>query len=37
MWVLMYGALFEAFGVPGERYVGGGADVLSIPWPSEWE
>ena len=33
MWVLMYGAYFEAFGAPGQRYVGGGADVLSIPWP----
>jgi hypothetical protein len=33
MWVLIYGAYFEAFGEPGQRYVGGGADVLSIPWP----
>jgi hypothetical protein len=33
MWVLVYGAYFEAFGEPGERLVGGGADVLSIPWP----
>jgi hypothetical protein len=33
MWVLIYGAYFEAFGSPGQRYVGGGADVLSIPWP----
>jgi hypothetical protein len=33
MWVLIYGAYFEAFGAPGQRYVGGGADVLSIPWP----
>ena len=33
MWVLMFGAYFEAFGQPGERYVGGGADALSIPWP----
>ena len=31
MWVLIYGAYFEAFGAPGQRYVGGGADVLSIP------
>jgi hypothetical protein len=34
MWVLIYGAYFEAFGEAGERYVGGGADVLSIPWPN---
>ncbi len=33
MWVLTYGAYFEAFGAPGQRYVGGGADTLSIPWP----
>jgi hypothetical protein len=33
MWVLIYGAYFEAFGEPGEKFVGGGADVLSIPWP----
>lgn len=35
MWVLIYGAYFEAFGAPGQRYVGGGADVLSIPWPED--
>lgn len=34
MWVLSYGAYFEAFGAPGQKYVGGGADVLSIPWPT---
>jgi hypothetical protein len=34
MWVLIYGAYFEAFGRPGERFVGDGADVLSIPWPN---
>lgn len=33
MWVLIYGAYYDAFGEPGQRYVGGGADVLSIPWP----
>ena len=33
MRVLIYGAYFEAFGQAGERYVGRGADVLSIPWP----
>ena len=32
-WVLTYGAYFDSFGAPGARYVGGGADVLSIPWP----
>ena len=35
MLVLIYGAYFEAFGAPGQRYVGGGADVLSIPWPQD--
>lgn len=35
MWVLTYGAYFDAFSEPGRRYVGGGADVLSIPWPEE--
>jgi hypothetical protein len=34
-WILTYGAYFDAFGGPGERYVGGGADVISIPWPEE--
>ena len=34
MRVLTYGAYFEAFGEPGQRFVGGGADVLSIPWPT---
>jgi len=34
-WVLTYGAYFDSFGAPGERYVGGGADVLSIPWPDK--
>jgi len=33
MWVLLFGAYFEAFGEPGKKYVGNGADVLSIPWP----
>ena len=33
MWVLTYGAYFEAFGGPGQKYVGGGAESLSIPWP----
>jgi len=35
MWVLTYGAYFEAFGAPGQKYVGGGADTLSIPWPED--
>lgn len=33
MQVLMYGAYFEAFHSEGERYVGGGADVVYTPWP----
>jgi len=31
--VLGYGAYFSAFYLPFEQYVGGGADVLSVPWP----
>ncbi|MEP7341527.1 MAG: hypothetical protein ABI977_27595 [Acidobacteriota bacterium] len=31
--VLLYGAYFQAFKEPFEQDVGGGADVLSIPWP----
>ncbi len=33
MQVLMYGAYYEAFHPPGAQYVGGGADVLTVPWP----
>jgi len=33
MWVLLFGGYYEAFGEPGKKYVGNGADVLSIPWP----
>lgn len=33
MQVLMYGAYFDAFHPVGERYVGGGADVIFTPWP----
>ncbi len=33
MQVLMYGAYFDAFHPEGERYVGGGADVISTAWP----
>lgn len=35
MWILTFGAYYEAFGGPGEKYVGGGADILSIPWPNQ--
>jgi len=34
MSVLVYGAFFEAFSPPGQQYVGGGADVISLPWPN---
>jgi len=33
MQVLMYGAYFESFQPVGKRYVGGGADIISTPWP----
>lgn len=33
MAVLGYGAYFAAFYAPYEQYVGGGADVVSAPWP----
>jgi len=33
MSILTYGAYFEAYRGVGEQYVGGGADVVSIPWP----
>ena len=33
MQILVYGAFFEAFRNEGERFVGGGADVQSLPWP----
>jgi hypothetical protein len=29
-----YGAYFAAFFEPFEQYVGGGADVVSVPWPN---
>lgn len=35
MKVLSYGAYFSSFFLPNEQYVGGGADVLSIPWPED--
>jgi hypothetical protein len=33
MQVLMYGAYYQAFHPQGAQYVGGGADVLTVPWP----
>jgi hypothetical protein len=33
MQVLMYGAYFEAFRPEPERFVGGGADIVTLPWP----
>ncbi len=33
MQILMYGAYYEAFHSKGKQYVGGGADVISLPWP----
>jgi len=34
MQILMYGAYYEAFRPRGQRYVGGGADIEYLPWPS---
>jgi hypothetical protein len=31
--ILGYGAYFGAFFEPFQQYVGGGADVVSVPWP----
>lgn len=33
MQVLMYGAYYEAFHKEGQRYVGGGVDIVSLQWP----
>jgi len=33
MAILTYGAYFQAFKGPGEQYVGGGADIVSLNWP----
>jgi len=33
LYVLSYGAYFQAFNHPGEQTVGGGADIASLPWP----
>lgn len=30
-----YGAYFEAFYLPFEQYVGGGSDVVWVPWPPD--
>jgi hypothetical protein len=35
MSVLTFGAYFESYMDPGEQTVGGGADVVSIPWPED--
>lgn len=35
MRLLTVGAYYEAFSPPGRRVVGGGADCVSLPWPSE--
>lgn len=34
MSILTYGAYFQSFFSPGEQYVGGGVDIVSLPWPS---
>lgn len=31
--ILTYGAYFQSFFGPGEQYVGGGVDIVSLPWP----
>jgi len=33
MSILTYGAYFQAYRGPSEQFVGGGADIVSIPWP----
>ncbi len=33
MQILMYGAYYEAFHSKNRQYVGGGVDILSLPWP----
>jgi len=35
MQVLMYAAYYEAFYPKNSQFVGGGADVISIPWPRQ--
>ena len=34
MQVLMYGAYYEAFHTKGKQYVGGGADIITLSWPT---
>lgn len=33
MSILTYGAYFQSFFGPSEQYVGGGVDIVSLPWP----
>lgn len=33
MSILTYGSYFQAYKGPSEQFVGGGVDVVSIPWP----
>jgi len=33
MAILTYGAYFQSFYGPSEQYVGGGVDIVSLPWP----
>lgn len=33
MSILTYGAYFQSFYGPSEQYVGGGVDIVSLPWP----
>jgi hypothetical protein len=33
MAILTYGAYYQSFRGPGEQYVGGGADTVSLDWP----
>ena len=35
MAILTYGAYFQSFYGPSEQYVGGGVDIVSIPWPNQ--
>jgi hypothetical protein len=34
MSILTYGAYFQSFYDPSAQYVGGGVDIVSLPWPS---
>ena len=33
--ILTYGAFYETYNPPGEKYVGGGADIEALEWPKE--